>query len=160
MLYGAPSHRIGGYILQLFKVCGLDGRVNYFVSCTEVCFINPPEPKDPMTRVSYTTLVKAQGLDVGALEVVFRVYKDVVHDEISIEEATKKLMQLVKAPPYHKPWILVPFCGLASAFACVWAYNGYWTDVSIAFLLGTILGFLQIVVAPRIPLYANVLRPR
>jgi hypothetical protein len=32
MLYGAPSHRLEEYILALFKVCGLDGRVNYIVS--------------------------------------------------------------------------------------------------------------------------------
>jgi uncharacterized membrane protein YjjP (DUF1212 family) len=145
------------YVLALFKVCGMDGRVNYIVGCTEICFINPPDPADPMTRVSYTTLVKAQGLDVGALEVAYRVYKDVIHGEISIEEATNKLRELVDAPPYHKPWLLVPFYGLASAFACIWAYDGYWTDMAIAFLLGSIVGFLQIIVASRNPLYANVL---
>ena len=31
MLYGAPSHRIEEYILALFKVCDIDGRVNYTV---------------------------------------------------------------------------------------------------------------------------------
>lgn len=157
MLYGAPSHRLEEYILALFKICNLDGRVNYIVGCTEICFINPPDPADPMTRVSYTTLVKAQGLDVGALECTFRIYKDVVHGEISIEEATKKLIELVESPPWHKPWVLVPFYGLASAFACVWAYNGYWSDMGIAFPLGCIVGLLQVIVAARNSLYANVL---
>lgn len=157
MLYGAPSHRIEEYILQLFKVCGLDGRVNYIVGCTEICFINPPDPADPMTRQSYTTLVKAQGLDVGALEVAFHIYKDVIHGEIAVEEATKKLVELVDSPAYHKPWWLVPCYGAASAFACVWAYNGYWPDMAISFLLGCIVGLLVIIVAARNPLYANVL---
>jgi uncharacterized membrane protein YjjP (DUF1212 family) len=127
------------------------------VGCTEICFISPPDPSDSLTHVSYTTLVKAQGLDVGALEVAYRIYKDVVHGEISIDEATKKLTELIESPPYHKPWWLVPVYGLASAFACVWAYNGYWTDMSVAFLLGSVVGFLQVIVASRNPLYANVL---
>ncbi|KAK8200695.1 hypothetical protein M8818_006010 [Zalaria obscura] len=157
MLYGAPSHRIEEYVLQLMQVCNLDGRVNYIVGCTELCFINPPDPNDPLTRQSYTTLVKAQGLDVGALEVAFRIYKAVVHGEVSVEEATKSMTELIDAPPYYRPWVIVPFFGLGSAFACVWAYGGYWLDMPIAFFLGSIVGFLQVIVAARNPLYSNVL---
>jgi uncharacterized membrane protein YjjP (DUF1212 family) len=109
-----------------------------------------------LTRVSYTTLVKAQGLDIGALEVAYRIYKDIINRDISIDEATKKLTKLIESPPYHKPCWLVPVYGLASAFACAQAYNGYWTDMSVAFLLGSVVGFLQVIVASRNPLSANV----
>ncbi|KAF2760818.1 DUF1212-domain-containing protein [Pseudovirgaria hyperparasitica] len=157
MLYGAPSHRIEEYILQLFKVCDLDGRINYLVGCTEVCFINPPDHNDPLTRQSYTTLVKAQGLDVGCLEEAFKIYKKVVRQEINVEEATTELMDVLNGPPYYRPWWIVPFYGLASMSACVWAYNGYWTDMPVALVLGSIVGFLQVIAAARNPLYANVL---
>lgn len=157
MLYGAPSHRIEDYVMYLFKVCGLDGRVNYMVGCTEICFINAPNSSDPTTRYSYTTLVKAQGLDVGALEQAFRVYKDVIHGDVSIEEAEKRLVQLVEAPAFYKPWILVLLYGVASALVCVWAFKGYWTDMSAAFVLGSAVGVLQIIVVSRNPLYTNVL---
>jgi uncharacterized membrane protein YjjP (DUF1212 family)/uncharacterized membrane protein YjjB (DUF3815 family) len=157
MLYGAPSHRIEDYVLYLFKVCGLDGRVNYLVGCTEICFINAPQASDPMTRYSYTTLVKAQGLDVGALERSFRIYKDVIHGEVSIGEAEKRLVDLIQSPPYYKPWALVPLYGVASAFVCIWAFKGYWTDMAVAFGLGSVVGFLQVIVASRNPLYTNVL---
>ena len=110
-----------------------------------------------MTRSAYTTLVKAQGLDIGALEVSFRIYKDVVHGEISIEKGNQRTIELLESQPYHKQWFIVPFYGLASAFACVWAYEGYWTDMSIAFFLGCIVGYLQIIVSARNPLYSNVL---
>ena len=157
MLYGAPSHRIEEYVMYLFKVCGLDGRVNYMVGCTEICFINSPNSADPTSRYSYTTLVKAQGLDVGKLHGAFRAYKDVIHGEISIEEAEKRLVQLIEAPPYYKPWILVLLYGVASAFVCVWAFKGFWTDMAPAFVLGSAVGVLQIIVVSRNPLYTNVL---
>lgn len=157
MAYGAPSHRIEEYTLKLFNVLEIEGRVNYTVGCTEISFINPIDPEDPMTRTAYTTLVKAQGLDIGACERSFRIYKDVVHGEVTVEEATHALAQLIESPSYYKPWFLVPFYGLASSLACIWAFGGYWLDMPIAFLLGCIVGLLQVVLAAKNPLYANVL---
>ncbi len=157
MLYGAPSHRIEDYVINLFEALDLDGRVNYIVGCTEICFINAPHPSDPTTLYSYTTLVKAQGLDVGRLGLSFRLYKDLIHGEISLEEAETKLVDLIDSPPFYKPWFLVPLYGVASALLSVWAFKGYWTDMSAAFALGSLVGVLQIVVTSRNPLYTNVL---
>ncbi|KAI4601792.1 hypothetical protein KJ359_010656 [Pestalotiopsis sp. 9143b] len=157
MAYGAPSHRIEEYTLALFKALDMEGRVNYTVGCTDISFINPVDPADPLTRSAYTTLVKAQGLDIGACEVAFRVYKTVVHGEVTIEEAIQSLITLIESPPYYRPWFIVPFYGFASAFAALWAYGGWWSDMAISFFLGCIVGFLQIIVAARNPLYSNVL---
>lgn len=157
MAYGAPSHRIEEYTLQLFKALEMEGRVNYTVGCTEISFINPIDPADPFTRSAFTTIVKAQGLDIGACEVSFRIYKDVVHGDVTVEEATQGLTDLIAQPSYYKPWFIVPFYGLASALACIWAYSGYWTDMPIAFFLGCIVGTLQIILAAKNPLYSNVL---
>lgn len=157
MAYGAPSHRIEEYTLNLFKALDMDGRVNYTVGCTEISFINPIDPDDPLTRSAYTTIVKAQGLDVGSCEVAFRIYKDVVHGEVDIQEAMDSLKNLVGSPSYYKPWFIVPFYGMASALACIWAYEGYWNDMPIAFLLGCIVGTLQVILAAKNPLYSNVL---
>lgn len=119
MAYGAPSYRLEEYTLQLFKVLEMDGRVNYTVGCMEISFINPVDPADPMTRSAYTTLVKAQGLDVGACEVAFHIYMDVVAGDITIEEATKSLAALIDEASYYKPLLLVPLHGVASALTCV-----------------------------------------
>ncbi|KAK6075491.1 Uncharacterized UPF0442 protein C7D4.12c 2 [Seiridium cupressi] len=157
MAYGAPSHRIEEYTLALFKALDMEGRVNYTVGCTDISFINPIDPADPMTRSAYTTLVKAQGLDIGACEKSFRIYKNVVHGEVTIEEATQALIELIESPPFYRPWFIVPFYGCASAFAAVWAYGGWWSDMAISFFLGCIVGFLQIIVSSKNPLYSNVL---
>jgi hypothetical protein len=84
MAYGAPSHRIEEYTLALFKALDMEGRVNYTVGCTDISFINPIDPADPMTRSAYTTLVKAQGLDIGSCEIAFRIYKNVVHGDVTV----------------------------------------------------------------------------
>lgn len=119
MAYGAPSHRLEQYALQLFKALEMDGRVNYTVGCMEISFINPVDPDDPMTRSAYTTLVKAQGLDVGACDLAFRIYKDVVAGEIEIEEAITKLTELIEAPSYYGPLVMIPLYGCSSALTCV-----------------------------------------
>lgn len=157
MAYGAPSHRIEQYVLAMLKALDMDGRVNYTVGCTEICFINPIDPDDPMTRSAYTTLVKASGLDIGACETAFRVYKNVVHGEVSIEEATQTLVDLMQSPSYYRPWTIVPFYGLASSLVCIWGFGGYWLDMPIAFFLGCIVGMLQVIFAAKNPLYSNVL---
>ncbi|ROV94749.1 hypothetical protein VMCG_08839 [Cytospora schulzeri] len=157
MAYGAPSHRIEQYVLALFKSLDMDGRVNYTVGCTEICFINPIDPEDPITRSAYTTLVKAGGLDIGACETAFRIYKSVVHAEVTIEEATQNLVDLIQSPSYYKPWWIVPFYGLASSLVCIWGFGGYWLDMPIAFFLGCIVGMLQVIFAAKNPLYSNVL---
>lgn len=157
MAYGAPTHRIEEYTLQLLRALDMQGRVNYTVGCTEISFINPIDPDDPFTMSAYSTIVKAQGLDIGACEVAFRLYKDVVHGDVTIEAANKCLEDLLKAPPFYKPWGIVPCYGLGSALTCVWAFGGYWTDMPISFFLGCIVGLLQIVFAAKNPLYSNVL---
>lgn len=157
MAFGAPSHRIEEYTLQLFRALNMEGRVNYTVGCTEISFINPIDPDDPFTRSAYTTIVKAQGLDIGACEVAFRIYKDVVHGDISVDDAHTKLKDLINEPSYYRPSMIVPFYGAASALASIWAYNGYWMDMIPAFILGCIVGTLQIILAARNPLYSNVL---
>lgn len=95
MAYGAPSHRIEEYTLALFKALDMEGRVNYTVGCTNISFINPIDPADPMTRSAYTTLVKAQGLDIGACEVAFRIYKDVVHGNVTVSDPESEFNPII-----------------------------------------------------------------
>lgn len=51
----------------------------------------------------------------------------------------------------------MPVFGLASAFAAPFAFGGRFIDMPIAFVLGCILGLLQLVVAPQNELYLRVL---
>lgn len=79
-----------------------------------------------------------------------------MHDVIGVEEATQRLDIVMRAKPKHNPWLLVLVYGLASASVAPFAFEGRLIDLPMAFLLGSILGFLQLIVAPKSELYSNV----
>jgi uncharacterized membrane protein YjjP (DUF1212 family) len=112
---------------------------------------------DPSTHTTEVKLVRVtQGLDLGKLRDTHEVYKEVVHDRIGVEEATERLNQIVKKKHKHSRWFRIPIYGLAAVCVGPFAFGANLIDLPIAFLLGCILGVLQLVVAPRSDLYANV----
>ena len=112
---------------------------------------------DPSTHTTEVKLVKtAQGLDLGKLRDVHEVYKDVVHDRIGVEEATQRLKEVLAKPNKHSRWLRIPVYGLAAVCVGPFAFQARLIDLPIAFILGCILGILQLVVAPASDLYANV----
>lgn len=52
--------------------------------------------------------------------------------------------------------VLVFMYGLASALVGPFAFQARLIDMPIAFFLGTIVGFLQLILAPKSELYSNV----
>ncbi|EPS36498.1 hypothetical protein H072_9975 [Dactylellina haptotyla CBS 200.50] len=114
MLYGAPTHRLEEYLKMSARVLDIEGQFLYMPGCMIISF------DDSSTHTSNMQLVRVtQALDLGKLQDVHLVYKQVVHDIISVEEA-----RLI--------------------------------DLPICFLLGSILGTLALVIAPRSTLYSNV----
>ena len=79
-----------------------------------------------------------------------------MHDKIGAEEATHRLKEVIDRGPKHSRWIRIPVYGLAAVCVGPFAFSARLIDLPIAFLLGCILGVLQLVVAPRSDLYANV----
>jgi uncharacterized membrane protein YjjP (DUF1212 family) len=98
----------------------------------------------------------AQGVDLGKLHDCHLVYKEVVHDIIGVEEATQRLDEIMGRKPKHNPWIQVLLYGIASATVGPFGFRAGFIDMPILFVLGCILGFLQLIVAPKSDLYANV----
>jgi uncharacterized membrane protein YjjP (DUF1212 family) len=135
---------------------------------------------DASTHTTEVKLVKSvQGVNLGKLKDVHEIYKEVrtqfiylrvflrlliqmlikfkvVHDVIGVEEATQRLEIIMRAKPKHNPWLLVFVYGLASASVAPFAFEARLIDLPIAFILGSILGFLQLIVAPKSELYSNV----
>jgi uncharacterized membrane protein YjjP (DUF1212 family) len=168
MSYGAPTHRLEEYMKMSARVLEIDGQFLYIPGCMIISF------DDASTHTTEVKLVKsAQGVDLGKLKDVHEIYKEVVHDVIGVEEATQRLDMIIHAKPKHNKWLLVGVYGLASAAvapfgksthlgslpyltnSCL-AFEGRLIDLPIAFFLGCILGFLQLIVAPRSDLYSNV----
>ncbi|RPB22730.1 DUF1212-domain-containing protein [Terfezia boudieri ATCC MYA-4762] len=152
MLYGAPTHRLEEYVKMTCAVLEIDAQCLYIPGCMVISF------DDPSTHTSDMRIVRVnQGCDLSKLHDTHLVYKTVVHDLIGVEEGTSQLDDIMKRPPKHPAWALVFVYGLASALVGPFAFQARPIDMPICFLLGCILGVLQLIVAPKSDLYTNVL---
>ncbi|WBW74395.1 plasma membrane ThrE amino acid transmembrane transporter family protein [Schizosaccharomyces osmophilus] len=152
MTHGAPSHRLEEHMSSTAKVLEIEGQFLYVPGCMIISF------GDTNTHTSDMHIVRVnQTVDLGKLKLVHDVYKAVVHDLMSVEEAINGLDTILKSPPYFKTWILVVTYGFASAFILPIAFSGGWIDLPISFFLGLIIGSLQLLIAPRSPLYNSLL---
>ncbi|EPQ62626.1 Bgt-4333 [Blumeria graminis f. sp. tritici] len=151
MLFGAPTHRLEEYMRMSARVLEIQGQFLYIPGCMIISF------DDTTTHTTEVKLVKTvQGVNLGLLKDIHDIYKEVVHDVIGVEEATQRLDRLNNLGPKHSPWVLVLVHGLASASVAPFAFEGRYIDLPFCFILGCILGFLQLIVAPRSDLYSNV----
>lgn len=151
MLYGAPTHRLEEYMKYSARLLEINAQFLYIPGCMIMSF------DDNTTHTAEVKLVRtSQGVDLGKLRDVHEIYKEVLHDELGVEEATHKLDGIMKKRPKHNKWFLVLMYGLASVSVGPFAFYARWIDLPMAFVLGCLLGILQLVVAPKSDLYANV----
>ncbi|KAF3491011.1 pheromone-regulated membrane protein 10 [Arthroderma uncinatum] len=151
MAYGAPTHRLEEALRMTSRVLELDAQFLYLPGCMFVSF------NDSSTHTTSLKLQRCeQGVDLGKLQDVHQIYKDVVHDMIGVEEAMQ-LLEEVKAekPRYNVPTLILLF-GLASAAVGPFAFTGRVIDLPISFGLGCLLGILKYIAVPRSRLYANI----
>ncbi|KAF9883545.1 hypothetical protein FE257_003184 [Aspergillus nanangensis] len=151
MRYGAPTHRLEEYMQMTARVLAVDGQFLYLPGCMIMSF------DDPTTRTAEVKLVRmVQGVDLGRLAETHNVYKNVVHDMIGVEEASQELDTIMKRKPRFNKWLLVPAYGMASVAVGPFAFDARPIDMPICFLLGSLVGFMQHVLAPMSVLYSNV----
>jgi len=151
MMFGAPTHRLEEYLRMTAKVLETDGQFLYLPGCMIISFDD---------RTTHTTEVKIvrsmQGVDLGRLKDIHEIYKEVLHDVVPLDDAIERLDEINKGNPKFPAWVRVIAYGFASAFVGPFAFQARPIDMPIAFFLGSLLGFLQLVVAPRSPSYSNV----
>ena len=151
MQFGAPTHRLEEYMKMSARVLEIEGQFLYIPGCMIISF------DDPATHTTEVQLVRVtQAVDLGKLSDTHDIYKAVVHDQIDAKEGYDKINFVLKRPNKHKRWMLVPVYGCAAAAVGPFAFGARPIDLPIAFLLGCILGFLQLVVAPASETYSNV----
>ncbi|KAL5342140.1 hypothetical protein BJX70DRAFT_357052 [Aspergillus crustosus] len=151
MRYGAPTHRMEEYMIMTARVLEVEGQFLYLPGCMIMSF------DDPTTRTAEVKLVRVvQGVDLGRLADTHNVYKNVVHDLIGVEEAISELDGIMSRNPRFNKWLLVPAYGFASAAVGPFAFNARPIDMPIIFFLGSLVGLMQHVLAPKSVLYSNV----
>ncbi|KXX79846.1 Pheromone-regulated membrane protein 10 [Madurella mycetomatis] len=151
MMYGAPTHRLEAYMRMSARVLGIEGQFMYLPDTMIISF------DDSNTHTTEVKIVRTtQGLDFGRLRDVHEIYKKVVHDLIGVEEATAHLDEVMARKPKFPKWLRVLLYGVASAMVAPFGFEGRYIDMPICFILGCLVGFLQLYLAPSNELYANV----
>ena len=151
MMYGAPTHRLEAYMSMSARVLGIEGQFMYLPGTMIISF------DDSNTHTTEVKIVRVgQGVDLGRLRDVHEIYKEVVHDLIGVEEATARLDEVIDRRNMFPTWVRVLLYGVASACVAPFGFEGRYIDMPIAFILGCIVGGLQLVAAPSNELYANV----
>jgi uncharacterized membrane protein YjjP (DUF1212 family) len=151
MVFGAPTHRLEAYMRMSARVLGIEAQFLYLPDTMIISF------DDSTIHTTEVKIVRAsQGLDFGRLRDVHEIYKEVVHDRIGVEEATARLNDITKRKPKFPVWLRILFYGVASAVVAPFGFEGRYIDMPICFILGCLVGFLQLYLSPSNELYANV----
>ncbi|XWX02349.1 hypothetical protein V2A60_010386 [Cordyceps javanica] len=151
MMYGAPTHRLEEYMTMSARVLEIESQFLYLPSCMIISF------DDSSTHTTEVKLVRVpQGIDLGKLRDVHNIYKHVVHDKLGVEDATKQLDEVMSRDDKFPIWFRIFMYGVASASVAPFAFEGRFIDLPCAFILGCIVGILQLVFAPSNELYAHV----
>ncbi|KAH6854013.1 hypothetical protein B0I37DRAFT_20556 [Chaetomium sp. MPI-CAGE-AT-0009] len=151
MIYGAPTHRLEAYMRMSARVLGIEGQFLYLPDTMIISF------DDSNTHTTEVKIVRAgQGLDFGRLRDVHEIYKEVVHDRMGVDEATARLKDITARKPKFPVWLRIILYGIASAAVAPFGFEGRYIDMPICFILGCLVGFLQLSLSPSNELYANV----
>ena len=151
MTYGAPTHRLEEYMRMSARVLEIDSSFYYLPGCMIVSFGEEAWQTTDVRIVRCT-----QRVNLSKLYDAHAVYKEVVHDIIGVGDAIDRLESLNSSGERYGVWLLVPLYGVASVCVGPFAFAARPVDLPIIFILGCLLGFMQLVLAPRSDLYSNV----
>ena len=151
MSFGAPSHRIEAQLVSVSHTLEIDAEFVYMPSIIISSF------GDYEKKTSETHFVKAGGrLSLGKLHNVHDVYRSVVRGHMDAEEGCMHLSQLLRSPPLYGIPLRCLFAFLCCASICPMAFGGSLADGFISGLGGALLCYLQLVVAHKNAMYADV----
>ncbi|KAF8505618.1 hypothetical protein F5888DRAFT_1650573, partial [Russula emetica] len=151
MAFGAPSHRIESQLIAAARILEVDAEFIHLPNLIIVCF------GDPETKTSETHFLRCSGrLALGSLHKVHRIYRRVVHDEMSARRATEELMRILESAPIYGLWTRCFIAFWLSALICPLAFGGSFLDMFVAGMGAFVLSALQLTVVMKSSLYANV----
>jgi uncharacterized membrane protein YjjP (DUF1212 family) len=150
MMFGAPTHRLEESLAQSAKVLEINSQFLYIPGCMIISF------DDFLTHTAEVKLVRCdEGVNLAKLQNTHDIYKEVLHDIIGLDEALSRLDDVMKAKNRHPIWLNILMYGLASAAISTF-FKARLIDMPLIFGMGTLLGLLQLVVAPLSKTYRTV----
>lgn len=150
MMFGGPTHRLQAQIQATGKVLDIQLSCMYLPDVMLISF------DDATTSTSNIKFIRqASALDIGKLQDAYALYWKVIHDDISVKDASVALDDLMRKQQLYKFWQLILIGGFCSASICSVSFNGSFIDSLVSFPLGCLLIVIQ-VFAARNELYSNV----
>jgi uncharacterized membrane protein YjjP (DUF1212 family) len=150
MMFGAPTHRLEESLAQSAKVLEINSQFLYIPGCMIISF------DDVLTHAAKVKIVRCdQGVNLAKLQNTHDIYKEVLHDIIGLDEALSRLDDVFKAKDRHPVWLNVLMYGLASTAVSTF-FKARLIDMPLIFGMGTLLGLLQLVIAPLSKTYRAV----
>ncbi|KAI0259453.1 hypothetical protein BC834DRAFT_833522 [Gloeopeniophorella convolvens] len=150
MMFGGPTHRLQAQLQSTARVLEISLSCMYLPDVMLLSF------DDEVTSTSNVKLIRqGSALDLGKLQDAHKVYWQVIHDDMSVTDASAALDTLMLSKPLYSPWQLIFFGGMASASICSVSFNGSFIDSLISFPLGALLVAVQLL-SVRNELYSNI----
>ena len=171
MMFGGPTHRLQAQIKATAKVLDIELSCMYLPDVMLISF------DDAGTGTSNIKFIRqGSALDIGKLQEAHELYWEVrsglilghalrlslfihvlqvIHDNVSVKDASVHLDDLMRRKQFYKNWQIVLFGGACSSSICSVSFNGSFIDCLASFPLGCLLILIQFFAA-RNELYSNV----
>ena len=170
MMFGGPTHRLQAQIKATANVLDIELSCMYLPDVMLISF------DDAGTGTSSIKFIRqGSALDIGKLQEAHELYWEVrsrlflgdalrpslnhvlqvIHDNVSVKDASIHLDDLMRRKQLYKDWQIVLFGGACSASICSVSFNGSFVDCLVSFPLGCLLILIQFFAA-RNELYSNV----
>ncbi|KAI9282215.1 hypothetical protein BY458DRAFT_531187 [Sporodiniella umbellata] len=147
---GALSHRIEAGMEKVSKRLDVVGSYAVLPGLIIVTF------GDLETHTSETHLVRcSRSLDIGKLERANYIAGVIARGEVTMNEATEMLDEIIQGPPTWSPfWTLMGYI-VSSAFTAPLFFNGDWTDCWVSAIFGLVVGIFTLV-SEQTPMFGNI----
>lgn len=151
LTFGSPSHRTDTQLNRASKV--LDAKAA-FVHIPDVIIVTFGD--EDVASVE-THFVKAKGqIALTPLHEVHSVYRRVLHDEMTVEDGTQELKEILNARTTYTLWPRCLFAFLTAAMISAMVFGGSIIDMWISGLCAGVLQYLGLNAASKSATYANV----
>ncbi|KAF8606958.1 DUF1212-domain-containing protein [Ceratobasidium sp. AG-I] len=157
--FQAPSHRIENQLSAAARVLDVPAEFLHLPSLVIVSFgsLDGEKGAPVMDKQLRVHIVKSGGkLELGKLHDLHQIYRQVVHDELSAQDARIKLLGLLKQPPIYNLQERCAHAFLCGLLICVMSFGGSFLDMWVAGAGCATIAFLQLNTASKNPMYSNI----
>jgi uncharacterized membrane protein YjjP (DUF1212 family) len=153
-VFGEPTHRLQFNILVAARVLNIDVSITTFPTYIMLTF-GPTPGQVTLVHHKIHIFSGVATLDCHKLYSVDSLILRMSRMEISFQDAEFELDAIIAQPPLYAWWARVIAMAVSSAALTLLFFAGSWRDAGASFLLGIIVGFLDLV-ADRFPAFARI----